>query len=110
MPGIHHVHKRKRVHLHKQKFPHPNKWVRRLDRFLLVVAVIGPLVSLPQLVQVWFRQDVSGVSIITWSAFALGAIPWVAYGIVHKEKPIVVSYCIWFILAVLIVAGVLFHG
>ncbi len=110
MAGIHHLNKRKRIHLKKEEYPHPQKWVRWLDNFLLVVAVLGPLVSIPQLIRIYFMKNISGVSIITWIFFAVGAIPWVAYGVVHKEKPIVISYALWFLLSVLIVIGILVYG
>jgi len=110
MVGMHHLSKRKRIHLKKEQYPHPNKWVRWLDKFLLIVAVLGPLITLPQIIEIYFVKNVSGVSIITWGLFALGAIPWIIYGFVHKEKPIVISYALWFVLALLIVVGVVVYS
>ena len=110
MGGPHHINKRKRIHLKKEKYPHPNKWVRWLDNFLLVIAVLGPLVTLPQIIRIFLYKNADGLSIITWGFFALGSIPWVAYGIVHKEKPIVVSYSLWFILYLATVIGILVYG
>ena len=110
MVGMQHISKRKRIHLKKEAYPNPRRGIRWLDNFLLIVAVLGPLITLPQIIEIYFVKNVSGVSIITWGLFALGAIPWVIYGFVHKEKPIIISYALWFVLALLIVVGVLFYG
>ena len=45
-----HIHQRKRTHVNHEKYPHPNKWIRLLDKLVLVFAVIGPLVEVPALI------------------------------------------------------------
>ena len=30
--GYHHFHRRKRIHLKHEKYPHPNKWKRLIDK------------------------------------------------------------------------------
>jgi uncharacterized protein with PQ loop repeat len=105
MPGIHHLHRRKRVHQNLERFPHENKWINRLDRFLLIVAVVGPVMSIPQIYKIYSTKTAAGVSGLSFGLFAVFNIPWIIYGIVHKEKPIVIAYILWFISNTAIVAG-----
>jgi uncharacterized protein with PQ loop repeat len=100
---IHHIHQRKRQHV-LSTYPHPNPWVRFLDRFLLVVAIVSPLVTAPQIYSIIASGSAAGVSRLTWSCFALFNIPWLVYGIVHKEKPIIVAYILWLIVNSAVVA------
>jgi uncharacterized protein with PQ loop repeat len=107
--GIYHLHRRKRLHVNLEKFPHPNKWVNRLDKLVLGLAVIGPLVDVPQLVEIYTNKSAEDVSIFTWFFFAFFAIPWLIYGIVHKEKPIIISYSLWIIIDSIIFIGILIY-
>lgn len=94
--AIHHIHQRKRQH-QLSTYPHPKRWVRALDRLLVVVAVIAPLVSLPQIYRIVSTKSATGVSPLTWGLFALFDIPWLVYGIVHKARPIIIAYTMWII-------------
>lgn len=110
--AIHHIHRRERLYKKSkrlQPYPHTNAWIRFLDKFLIVVAVIGPLATLPQIFDVYVNKNISGVSLASWSMYALIAIPWLVYGMVHKEKPIAISYFIILIFNTLIVIGILIH-
>lgn len=108
--GFYHVHRRKRIHQQYQKFPHPNKWIRFLDNFVLVVGVIGPGMTLPQVLKIWIEQNAAGVSLISWSAYMVLDVTWLIYGLVHKVKPIIISYIVWLVLEVFLIAGILKYG
>ena len=109
-PGIHHLHKRKRVYQKLEKYPHPHPWIRFLDNFLLLIAVIGPLSNVPQIIKIFVSKDSSGVSLITFSLFMTFNIPWIIYGVVHKEKPIVLAYTLWLITNLTVVIGILIYS
>ena len=110
MPGIHHISKRKRVHKRFESYPHPKKGIRLFDKFLMIIAIVGPLMSLPQILKIFILKDASGISIISWSLYALFNIPWIIYGFVHKEKPIVVAYLLWFSTNVIIIIGAILYS
>ncbi len=95
--AIHHIYKRKRYHDKLLQYPHPNKWIRFLDNFLVVIAVIGPLLTLPQIYKILTQKTAEGISLLTWGCYAFFNIPWLIYGVVHREKPIIVAYVGWFI-------------
>jgi uncharacterized protein with PQ loop repeat len=94
--GLHHISKRKRVSKKLETYPHPKFWVRLLDRVLLVVAIIGPLAMVPQLWNVYVLKAVAGVSVVSFLSWAIMDIPWILYGMVHKERPILIAYLLWF--------------
>lgn len=91
---IHHLHLRKRLKQHDQK---EKFWVRFLDRAVLGVGVAGPLVTIPQIFKIIRDQSSSGVAIETWGLFAVFDTIWLAYGLVHKAKPIIIAYTLWMI-------------
>ena len=80
-----------------------------IDKVILPIAMISPLMTIPQVLQVWVDGKVEGVSVTTWSAYALGTLFWTLYGLAHKEKPIFFANFFLFILDIAIVLGVLSH-
>ncbi len=109
MSGIHHISRRKRIHSKLEMYPHPNKWIKFLDRFLIIVAVIGPLMALPQVLQIYLFKNATGVSALSFGLFAFFDIPWILYGFVHREKPIIIGYSLWLVINVVIVVGALIY-
>lgn len=106
--GIHHIHKRKRA-TKFEPYPHKHPWIRFLDKLLVVIAVIGPLMTFPQILKIYIEKQAIGVSVLSWSLFTLFNIPWIIYGFVHKEKPIVIAYFGWFITNVLVAIGAVIY-
>ena len=103
--GLHHFHKRKRIHVKHEKYPHPDKFKRSYDKTMLLVSVIAPLGNLPQLVKIWINQHASGVSILSWVIFAIFSFMWFIYGILHKDKPIIIMNAFLVLLQVFIAIG-----
>ena len=63
--GIRHMMKRKGLGEAKkklEKFPHPHTKVQALDNLLLVIAVVGPLVNVPQMAKIFTLKNAAGVS------------------------------------------------
>lgn len=80
-----------------------------VDRLMSVAAVLFPLMALPQVYEIYSKHNVAGVSLLSWVAFmALGLI-FLAYGIMHKIKPFIVTQVLWFIIDFLMVGGILLY-
>ena len=108
--GLHHHHSRKRIYQKHEVYPHPDKWVNFMDKAIYAVGIFGPLMTIPQLMKIWVDKNASGVSVVSWSAYLFTAVFWLIYGIMHKEKPIIVTYSLWIILEIFIVVGILMYG
>jgi uncharacterized protein with PQ loop repeat len=108
--GMHHFQKRKRIYQEHEPYPHPNKWKRTVDTLIYPIVMFGPVMTIPQLWNIWIDKNAAGVSAISWGAYMVTSTFWLIYGIMHKEKPIIFSSCLWIILQALIVLGTLMYG
>lgn len=108
--GLHHFHKRKRIHVKHEPYPHPKKWVRTMDYIVSAVVIVGPLVALPQILKIWLHKDATGVSLFSWAAFLLIGTCWLIYGSIHKAKTIIITNVIWLIFVIIIVIGTILYG
>ncbi len=106
--GEHHFHKRKRIHQEHEPYPHPNRIKNTMDKMIYFVGISGPIMAIPQLYNIWTEKNISGVSPITWFAFLFIAMFWIAYGIMHKTKPIIITYSGWIVIDILILIGIFF--
>lgn len=104
----HHLHKRKRKSL--KKYPHSNKWVRLLDRSILIVAILGPIMNLPQILKIYLNHSAAGVSALTFSLLLIMSIIWLIYGFVHKDKPIITSSALWIVSHTFVIFGTMLYG
>lgn len=78
------------------------------DKTMLIVGIIGPFMTIPQVYDIWVGHKVDGVSLISWSAYTVIACIWLSYGLVHKEKPIILTNFLYIIVNTIIVSGVVF--
>lgn len=108
--GPHHLHIRKRTSRKLGPYPHPNAFKRFLDHFMYVVAIGGPLSTLPQVFQVFETRDVSSLSFTTWGLWFLLSIIWLIYGVVHKDIPIIISQTLYVALNGIIVVMIFAYG
>ena len=108
--GLHHSHRRKRVHQLNEKYPHPDKYKAFMDKAIYVVCIFGPIMTIPQLTKIWVYKNAQGISVISWFAYLITALFWLTYGIMHKEKPIIFTNSIWIILEIFIIIGTILYG
>ena len=108
--GLHHLIKRKRITKKLEAYPSPRFWIRVFDRILLTIAVIGPLTALPQVWNVYTKHAVAGLSLASWSLWAFFNLFWILYGFVHKEKPLIITHILWFIMNLSIAIGILLYS
>ncbi len=102
-----HQHIRKRKH---KKISQSDKVKKIIDKLVYIAGFFGLAMTIPQMAIIWIGQNASGVSIITWASyFIIGAV-FIAYGIVHKEKPLIIIYILWEIFYVIIIVGALIFG
>lgn len=93
----------------KQTPRHSKKIVTMIDSCMGVAAVIHPLTATPQVYAIYTTHDVSGVSLWTWLGFMLLGLVFLAYGIIHDLKPILITQTLWFVVDILVVIGILLY-
>lgn len=81
-----------------------------MDKAIFFVGIAGPIMTIPQFTKIWIEKNAAGVSLTSWSAYAIISLCWLTYGIVHNEKPIIVTYASWFIIETCIVIGIIRFG
>src|SRR3989344_4909098 len=98
------------LHQHPVHKKHTSIFHKALNAIIMVVAIASPLIVLPQLFDIYTKKNVSGVSSATWIAYIFTATIWLAYGIIHREKVIIVNGALGIILGSLISFGVLIYS
>ena len=87
---LRHLHVRQQMFKYFQPYPHPDAFKRFIDHLIYVFTIIVPVMTLPQVYKIWFYQTAEGVSLVTWGVLFVNAFVWLSYGIVHKEKPLII--------------------
>lgn len=80
-----------------------------IDTLVNIAAVIHPLSALPQVYTIYVSQNVAGVSLWTWLGFMIIGFIFLAYGLVHRLKPIIVTQILWFIVDAMVIVGILLY-
>ena len=105
----HHQHVRKRLSKKLAPFPHPIRWKRQLDRAILILGVGNVFATFPQLYEIYSNQDAGNISIITWGYYTVFSTITFLYGVVHKEKPIIITYLMGAVLYAAITIGAIIY-
>ena len=108
--GLHHHLVRKRIHAKHEPYPHPDRWKRYVDEAIYPIGVLAPLLTVPQLLEVWISKEAAGLSLLTWSSWTFFSAFWIIYGIMHKEKPIIISNIAWLLIELGVVAGIILYN
>jgi uncharacterized protein with PQ loop repeat len=91
-------------HLHKK----PQKdW---FDYILYAFMVATPLFELPQAWKIYTTQSAADVSLTTWGFFLLSNVAWILYAIRNKLKLLIFIYCLYMVIEVSIVIGILVYS
>jgi uncharacterized protein with PQ loop repeat len=87
-----------------------SKYITFLDKLTFVVGVIGPFTVLPQIYGIFSTRSANGVSLATWLLIFIVTLPWILYGVAHKDKSIIVSFTLWEVANLAVVIGVLLYS
>jgi uncharacterized protein with PQ loop repeat len=81
-----------------------------VDHAMMVAAVVHPLTALPQVVQIYTTHTAAGVSLATWLGFMVLGTIFLAYALIHRIRPMIVTQVLWFFVDLSVVTGVLLYG
>lgn len=81
-----------------------------IKRSVLLIAVVEPIMTLPQVLKIWIDKEAGGLSSITWGFYILAALIWLLYGLQIKDRPLIISSFLWIIMESLVLVGALIYG
>lgn len=92
---------------------HPKKWKVYFAKAMVVWAVLSQIFLLLQLIKIFSEKDAAGVSLSAYIVYVFGNIVWFTYGafvLAYRNMPIILSSVIAFILASIIIVGIILYG
>ncbi len=108
--GQQHIHARKRVYRKLSPYPHPYGARRAFDYLMYIVGSLAPLALIPQVIAIYGQRDASGLAFETWFILSIINALWTTYGILHKERPIIVANIGMLLLNLSVVFGIILYG
>lgn len=95
------------THAHVSRKPgkHP-----ALDSLVALMAIAGPLLGLPQAIQIFVERDATGLSIWAWLGFTAYTLVFLTYGIVYRLRPVIVTQILWLCLYLAVISGIVVYG
>ncbi len=91
------------------KLPPQTNYLIALDKITFVAGIVGPFTVIPQVYEIFSTHQANGVSATSWILMSVVTLPWIFYGIAHKDKTIIVSFILWEIVNLMVVAGALIY-
>ncbi len=107
---LHHLHKRKRAYKKLEAFPSVDPAKRMMDKLIYIIGLIGPIMSIPQILKIWGEQNAESISIYTVSSYLFASFCWLTYGTLHRETPLMISYSFWIVADSMLVIGTVLYG
>lgn len=83
---------------------------RHIERYALAAGIVQPLITLPQIVDIYSNQSARDVSLITWMGYLAFGLVFLVYGIVFNLRPIWIGQVVWVTMQTIIVIGILKYG
>ncbi|HVH72809.1 MAG TPA: hypothetical protein VNB49_17105 [Candidatus Dormibacteraeota bacterium] len=81
-----------------------------LKRLLGSLSVFTMVMTIPQVLTIWIRQQAAGVSLVSWGAYLVSATVWLWYGVRKRDKNIYLPCVGWILLDTAVIVGALVYG
>lgn len=83
---------------------------RAIDNAMAAAAIVHPATAAPQVIKIYETHNAVGVAPLTWLSFmAIGTV-FLAYGLLHMIKPMIVTQVLWFVMDAVILTGVVLYS
>lgn len=106
--GQHHQSLRRKGEIPAEK--HSKRLASGVDALVYIVSTLSLIFTIDQVRIIWIEHNASGISLLSWSFYALSAGTWFFYGYIHKDKIIIITNLLWAAFSLLIVIGVMTYG
>jgi uncharacterized protein with PQ loop repeat len=97
-----------KLHLRKKRKKDGTQKI--LDKLVYFAGIAGPVMTLPQVFKIWAEKSASGVAVETWATYLILSVIWISYGILHKEKPLIIMYSSYFVINISIIVGIALYA
>lgn len=81
-----------------------------IDTLALIVGVLQPLTTLPQIWLVFNSRDVAQVSFFMWTCYNIASVIFLIYGIQHKLPAVIWSHVLWIVVQTPMMIAVIMYG
>ncbi|MDH4128072.1 MAG: SemiSWEET transporter [Spirochaetota bacterium] len=68
----------------------------------LIAGTLTSIAFLPQVIKTWKTKSTNDISLIMFTAFSLGILMWLIYGIIINSLPIIIANSVTIILSLII--------
>jgi uncharacterized protein with PQ loop repeat len=83
--------------------------VSGIDTLAYIVSILSLLFTGDQIRIIWFEHRAGGVSVLSWLFYTISAFVWLVYGLVHKDKALIITNFLWVAFALAVVIGVVVY-
>lgn len=83
---------------------------RGVDKAAYLAALLGPMTTVPQIVQIYQTRSAEDISILAWAGFSVYSAFWVLYGWVHRDLPLTLANLLWTLLQGMVLVGAILWG
>ncbi len=104
--GIHHF-LRKYKYFNEDLIIENKRFRVFINQSVYIVGILGILVIIPQILEIWVNKNSASVSLLTWVGFLIASSFWLFYGLIHKAKPIIFVNIAAIIANLLVVTGLI---
>lgn len=77
---------------------------------MVVVAVAEPLMTIPQIIDIYANPGNAHVSLITWVLYMAASFMWFVYGLHLRSKPLIFTGLLWLSMESLVIVGLFLAG
>jgi uncharacterized protein with PQ loop repeat len=77
-----------------------------IDQLVYIGAIVEPVMTLPQIYDVWVKSENAG-SLVTWFSYFFFALVWLAYAIKYQIKPLIITEILWVLFQGAVVIGII---
>jgi len=89
-----------------------SRCLRVFEPLMVVVGIVQPLATLPQISKVYFThsQHALGQSLTTWVIYSLACLLWTIYGLLNRKPAIYAGNILGLAMDLAMVNGILMHA
>ncbi len=74
-----------------------------------VVAIIYPLTTLPQVIDIFRNHKADGISVLTWALYLIFTVFFLLYAVRRQLTPLIIGYSLWLVMEGAVVVGAIIY-